>query len=156
MTVLEPKLKAAMKRSGSSAYIVNNVLINGSAEMTDPENDQHSQMHSSLPILATDQTTRDTLMESISNSEVSMWLTQLTGNYWPAECAHSVPIAWLFKVYFVAARVSLLLLCAFYVWLAVSFSWSIFEVGITIVIILDTLSVIPAQYIYQQRLSQKA
>jgi len=146
-----------MKTSGSSAYIVNNVLINGSGgEMTDPEEDQHSHMHSSLPILAVDQTTRETLLESISKSEVAQCLTQVTGNYWPVEYAHSLHITWLFKAYFVAARISLLLLCAFYLYLSVSFSWSIFGLCITLTIVLDTLSVVPAQFINQQRLSQKA
>lgn len=113
----------------------------------------------SLPILTMDHDISDTIFDYMKKNPNAFWLLKISGNYWPDEKSFSFADdteTMAYKCYFMVARLFLFLLFVFYLYLTTATETSVFSMSITLTIILDTVSVFPAQYSNQLRLRHQA
>lgn len=140
--------------------VVLNVLRGESVE--DPQSGRTGSTNThmlSLPILTMDHDMNDTIFDCMKKNQKAFWLLKISGNYWPDEKGFSFADdaeTMAYKCYYLLARLSLFLLFVFYLFLTTTIGTSVFSISITLTIILDTVSVFPAQYNNQLRLHHRA
>jgi hypothetical protein len=143
-----------------SAAVVMNALQKSSVSSRALEDGNDVNVHASLPILADGYEMKENLAQCMKRNKTAWWLLKASANYWPDQSCpdENLSSTWItfHQTMFVTARVFLIVLVILYTVLLADGMRNPFGISVLVTIILDIISLFPAQYSNQLRLRQSA